>query len=194
MINGETFKGLSSFASVKDLSRGGGFISFAGNRRGGQKRRNREYRVSTSDGRDFRWRGGGTGEDEQRQDRKRRNDIDVALVRQREDRLLFFHAVVSPPGASEIPSALAAAAIENLHLRSISRGDQSAGRVPDLPNGHYYTGNKTMCASTSCYRSSILPRRSTRKISARFPLRGIGSRRFDLARFIKFRLLIKVVI
>jgi len=62
---------------------------------------NCKHCVSTCDGRDFRWRGGGMRrEDEQRQDRKRRNDIDVALVRQREDRLLFFHAilVVSPSG------------------------------------------------------------------------------------------------
>lgn len=102
--------------------------------------------VSTSDGRDFRSRRGGMGrEDEQRQDRKRRNDIDVALVRQREDRLLFFHAVlvVSPPRgepSGTMTRSSLATPLSEIRVAVDLASDQSAGRVPDLSNGHYYTG------------------------------------------------------
>lgn len=37
-------------------------------------------------------------------------------------------------------------------------GDQSAGRVPDLSNGHYYTGNKSdVWRQRACYRNFIFP-------------------------------------
>ena len=103
--------------------------------------------VSPSDGRDFRWRSGGMRrEDEQRQDRKRRNDTDVALVRQREDRLLFFHAVlvVSPSGASRTMTRSSfAMSLSEICVAVDLASDQSVGRVPDLSNSHYYTEDKT---------------------------------------------------
>ena len=103
--------------------------------------------MSPSDGRDFRWRSGGMRrEDEHRQDRKRRNDTDVALVRQREDRLLFFHAVlvVSPSGASRTMTRSSfAMSLSEICVAVDLASDQSVGRVPDLSNSHYYTEDKT---------------------------------------------------
>lgn len=109
-----------------------GFILFAkkNHRSGGQENGGIANIVSTSDGRDFRWRGGGMRrEDEQRQDRKRRNDIDVALVRQREDRLPVFHAVlvVSPPGGIRDNDTLV--------VRDAVIGNSRRGRSCERPIG-----------------------------------------------------------
>lgn len=118
-----------------------GFILFAKKSSlGGQENGGIANIVLASDGRDFRWRGGGMRrEDEQRQDRKRRNDIDVALVRQREDRLPVFHAVlaVSPPGASgTMTRSSFAAPLSEIRVAVDLASDQSVGRVLNLPNGH----------------------------------------------------------
>lgn len=51
----EAFKSLSSFANVTDLSRSPKIVV----ERVDVKRRNHKHCASTSDGRDFRWRGGG---------------------------------------------------------------------------------------------------------------------------------------
>lgn len=80
-MNNEWSRGTESPSSFAKCDRHDGdlFYSLTKSSLGGQENGGIANIVLTSDGRDFRWRGGGMRrEDEQRQDRKRRNDIDVA--------------------------------------------------------------------------------------------------------------------
>lgn len=122
-------------------------------------------------------------EDAQRQDRKRRNDIGDALVRQREDRLLFFHAVVVAFTTGDDDALVVrGAVIENSHRGRSRERPIGWSRPRSPPNGRYYAGIKRCVrAAIGILFSRVV---STRKISRAFRPR-IESRRFTVPIFVR---------
>lgn len=117
--------------------------------------------VSTGNGRDFRWRGGGIGrEDEQRQDRKRM----ISTLRWcASARTAYSSSTLSsschPLGASGTTTHSSFVTLLS-EICLVIEWTIGWSRPRSLEYGHYYTRDKTMWATTSRYRNFIFLRRN----------------------------------